>query len=138
MTKKVVVEQVVTSGGYSISAAGVTMVTFKCKYGELVNTVQMLQLLNNDIDIFATVPGEKEKAVGHYFRLKQIVIDGDGEQTIKLQGVSEFTEVDTLSMLPFKNAEIPEFKVKFVSDVEVESDDDDDEDEWDDEDWEEE
>lgn len=137
MTEKVKVEQVVTSGGYSISAAGVTMVTFKCKYGELVNTVQMLQLLNNDIDIVANVPGEKEKAVGHYFRLKQITVDGDGEQTIKLQGVSEFTEVDTLSMLPFKNAEIPEFRITLSSSIELETEDDE-EDEWGDEDdWDE-
>lgn len=113
------------------------MVTFKCKYGELVNTVQMLQLLNNDIDIFAMVPGEKEKAVGHYFRLKQIVVDGDGEQTVKLQGVSEFTEVDTLSMLPFKNAEIPEFRIKLSSSIELETEDDE-EDEWGNEDdWDE-
>ena len=137
MTERVTVEQVVTSGGYSISAAGVTMITFKCKYGELVNTVQMLQLLNNDIDIFATVPSEREKIVGNSFRLKQIVVDGDGEQTTKLQGVSELTEVDTLTRLPFKNADIPEFRIKLVSLVELETEDDE-ADEWGDEDdWDE-
>lgn len=137
MTEKVEVEQVVTSGGYSISAAGVTMVTFKCKYGELVNTVQMLQLLNNDIDIAATVPGEKKKPVGYSFRLKQIVVDGDGEQTVKLQGVSELTDVETLSTLPFRNAEIPEFRIMLSSSIELEAEGDE-EDEWGDEDdWDE-
>lgn len=138
MSEHIEVEQVVTSGGYSISANGVAHVTFKSKYGELVNTVNMLQLLNNDIDVTAFVPGEKPSKVARFMRIKNISVDGDGEQTVKLQGVSEFVDVEELSKLPFKNAEIPEFKVKFVSDVEVESDDDDDEDEWDDEDWEEE
>lgn len=138
MSEHIEVEQVVTSGGYSISANGVANVTFKSKYGELVNTVNMLQLLNNDIDVTAFVPGEKPSKVARFMRIKNISVDGDGEQTVKLQGVSEFVDVEELSKLPFKNAEIPEFKVQFVSDVEVESDEDDDEDEWDDEDWEEE
>lgn len=137
MSKKVKVEQVVTSGGYSINGNGITMVTFKSKYGELVNTVNMLQLLNNDIDVYATVPGEKEKMIGNNFRMKQVVVDGDGEQTVKLQGVSEFTDVSELTALPFKNSEIPEFRIKLESSIELESEDDDDS-EWDDEDWEEE
>ena len=139
MSQHIEVEQVVTSGGYSISANGVAHVTFKSKYGELVNTVNMLQLLNNDIDVTAFVPGEKPSKVARFMRIKNISVDGDGEQTVKLQGISEFVDVEELSKLPFKNAEIPEFKVQFASDIEInDSDEEEDEDDWDDEDWEEE
>ena len=138
-TKKIDIEQVVTSGGYSINANGIAMVTFKSKYGELVNTVNMLQLLNNDVDVVAKVPGEKERAVGKYFRIKQIIVDGDGEQTVKLQGVSEFVDVESLASLPFKNAEVPEFRVHLASSIELEDENgDEDDDEWDDSDWDEE
>lgn len=138
-TKKIDIEQVVTSGGYSINANGIAMVTFKSKYGELVNTVNMLQLLNNDVDVIAKVPGEKDRAVGKYFRIKQIIVDGDGEQTVKLQGVSEFVDTESLASLPFKNAEVPEFRVHLTSSIELEDEnDDEDDDEWDDSDWDEE
>ena len=138
-TKKIDIEQVVTSGGYSINANGIAMVTFKSKYGELVNTVNMLQLLNNDVDVVAKVPGEKERAVGKYFRIKQIIVDGDGEQTVKLQGVSEFVDVESLASLPFKNAEVPEFRVHLTSSIELEDENGDEDDgEWDDSDWDEE
>lgn len=139
MSEHVEVEQVVTSGGYSINANGVAHITFKSKYGELVNTVNMLQFLNNDIDVTAFVPGEKPSKVARFMRIKNISVDGDGEQTVKLQGVSEFIDIEELSKLPFKNAEIPEFKVQFASNIEIEnSDEEEDEDGWDDEDWEEE
>lgn len=138
-TKKIDIEQVVTSGGYSINANGIAMVTFKSKYGELVNTVNMLQLLSNDVDVIAKVPGEKDRAVGKYFRIKQIIVDGDGEQTVKLQGVSEFVDTESLASLPFKNAEVPEFRVHLTSSIELEDEnDDEDDDEWDDSDWDEE
>lgn len=111
--------------------------TFKSKYGELVNTVNLLQMLNNDIDVIAKVPGEKDKVVGKYFRIKQITVDGDGESTLKLQGVSDFVDVEVLAGLPFKNAEIPEFRITVKSSIELEgSDDDDDDEDWgDDDDW---
>lgn len=139
------IEQVVTSGGYSISANGVLTVTLKSSYSCIKETMSLLQMLNNDIELKAKVPGEKDKALGKYFRIKQITIDGDGEQSIRLQGLTEFSDVNEISLLPFKNSEVPEFKVFYSSLVEVETDTDewddedneDDDDEWDDEDdWE--
>ena len=78
---KVKVKEVVKYGGHSLSANGSVNFTLKAQYSELSNTIQLMQMLNNDVSIKAKIPGGSPMKLG-FFRVKQIVIDGDGESTI--------------------------------------------------------
>lgn len=125
---KVKVKEVVTYGGHSLSANGSVNFTLKAKYSELVNTIQLMQLLNNDIEIKAKIPAEKAKRLG-YFRIKSIGIDGDGESNIKFVGLHDSVEMDNLNSLPMNDSDIKEFVVMMSSDVEIEETEEGDEDE---------
>ena len=46
---KVKVKEVVKYGGHSLSANGSVNFTLKAQYSELSNTIQLMQMLNNDV-----------------------------------------------------------------------------------------
>lgn len=118
---KVRVKEVVEYGGHSISANGGVNVTFKADYSELPNSIQLLQMLNNDVTIKAKVPNEGAIKLG-YFRVKQVVIDDDGESKIKFNGLSDYIEVDNLNQLPFRTDDNAQFVIMIEADVELEDD----------------
>ena len=117
--KQIKVKQVVKYGGHSLSANGSVNFTLKAAYSELVNTIQAMQMLNNDVVIKAKVPGSKPMKLG-MFRIKQITIDGDGESTIKFNGLNDYIEMDNLNILPTNGDENKMFTVMMEADVEEE------------------
>ena len=123
MSQMVKVKEVVTYGGHSISANGSVNLTFKAQYSELVNTVQTLQLLNNDVFIKAKVAGMKPVKLG-MFRVKDVNVSGDGSSTIKLNGISDYIEVDNLNTLPLKDSDTPLFNILMEAEIEGEDDND--------------
>ena len=54
------------------------------------------------------------------FRVKQIVIDGDGESTIKFNGLNDYIEMDNLNVLPQNDSDTKEFVVLMEADIEEE------------------
>lgn len=126
MSQIVKVKEVVTYGGHSISANGSVNFTLKAEYSELTNTIQAMQLLNNDIIIKARVAGAKPMKLG-MFRIKSITIDGDGESTIKFNGLSDYIEVDNLNTLPVRDSDTPLFNIMMEAEIEEEDDNDDEE-----------
>lgn len=116
---KITVTSVATYKGHSLKENGNVDLTLKFKYDELVKTIQLTQMLNNDVKIVAKLPGDKPIALG-MFRIKSINIDGDGESTLKLNSLNDFVEVDNLNSLVTKEA----FQVKFAADIESEDGDD--------------
>lgn len=112
------VKEVVSYNGHSLSANGTVNFNLKANYGELVNSIKLMELLNNDITCKAKVPGQKVMKLG-IFRLKQIVVDGDGESKVKLNGISDYVEMDNLNTLPLNSDDNKEFTILFESDVEV-------------------
>ena len=123
MSQVVKVKEVVTYGGHSISANGSVNFTLKADYSELTNTIQAMQLLNNDINIKARVAGAKPMKLG-MFRIKNITIDGDGESTIKFNGISDYIEVDNLNTLPVRDSDTPLFNILMEAEIEEEGDND--------------
>ena len=117
------VKEVVKYGGHSLSANGSVNFTLKAQYSELPNTIKLMQMLNNDVNIKAKVPGGKPMKLG-FFRVKQIVIDGDGESTIKFNGLNDYIEMDNLNLLPLNTDENKEFVVLMEADIEMEETDD--------------
>lgn len=112
------VKEVVKYGGHSLSANGSVNFTLKAQYSELPNTIKLMQMLNNDVNIKAKVPGGKPMKLG-FFRVKQIVIDGDGESTIKFNDLNDYIEMDNLNLLPLNTDENKEFVVLMEADIET-------------------
>lgn len=117
---KAKVKEVVSYKGHSLSSNGSVNFSIKAQYSELTNTIQLMQMLNNDVSLKAKVPGEKPIKLG-FFRIKQIIIDGDGESTIKLNGINDYIEMDNLNVLPLNTDDNKEFVVLFETEIEEEN-----------------
>lgn len=115
------VRQVVKYDGHNIMANGSVNLGFKASYSELTKTIELQQLLNNDVEIKCKLPDEKRPIKLGRFRLKQTVIDGDGESKIKLNGIKDYIETDNLNLLPLNSDSVSEFVVLYTADVELES-----------------
>ena len=113
------VKEIVKYGGHNLSANGSVNLTFKASYSELTNTIQLMQMLNNDVNIKAKIPGEKAMKLG-MFRIKEIKVEGDGESVIKFNSLNDYTEMDNLNYLPIKGSENEEFAVMMNAEIEIE------------------
>ena len=113
------VKEVVKYGGHSLSANGSVNFTLKAAYSELTNTIKLMQMLNNDVNIKAKIPGGNPMKLG-MFRIKQIIIDGDGESIIKLNGLNDYIEMDNLNLLPLNSDDNKEFVVLMEAEIEEE------------------
>ena len=118
-TVKTKVKEIVEYAGHTLSANGNVNFTLKASYSELTNTIQLMQMLNNDVDIKARLPGGKPMKLGS-FRIKQITIDGDGESKIKFNSLNDYVEMDNLNMLPNNGADVKEFTVLLEAEIEIE------------------
>ena len=124
---KLKVMEVMKYGGHSLSANGMVNATFTAMYSELAKSLQLMQLLNEDVTVAVKLPSEKPMPLGT-FRVHQLIVDDDGESKVKLRGMSEFVETDSLNSLPLRNSDVPEFQVMFKADIEsVDGDEEDDE-----------
>ena len=113
------IKEVVTYGGHSLSANGSVNLTLKAAYSELSKSIQAMQMLNNDIDIKAKMPGANAIKLGS-FRIKQIVVDGDGESVLKFNGLNDYIEMDNLNLLPLNSDDNKEFAVLLAAEIEEE------------------
>lgn len=118
---KIKVKQVVTYGGHSISANGAVNLTLKAQYSELVNTINVMSMLNNDVNIQAKFPQMGAMKLGS-FRVKQLIIDDDGESTLKFNGITEYVEVDELNKLAMNDGKTNAFTVLMSAEIESEID----------------
>lgn len=113
------IKQVVKYNGHSLSANGSVNLDLKAAYDELGSTIQVFQLLNNDVKIKARIAGAKPMNLG-MFRLKQITIDGDGESKIRFNGLNDYIEMDNLNLLPLNSDDAQKFIVMYEAEIEEE------------------
>lgn len=118
------VSQVVTYGGHSLAASGSVNLTLKADYSELVKTIQLFQLLNNDVTVKAKIPGESKPIQLGIFRINGINTSHDGCSTIKLNGLNLYVEMDNLNLLPTKQDENELFTVRYEAEIEEEENED--------------
>lgn len=134
--KKVKIREVVSYNGHNVKSNGVVNLNLKAMYSELVNTIQVLQLLNNDVKI-SVIEGKSENSLG-MFRVKNVSVSDDGESVLKFETLAEAAEMDKINSLVGKETE---FTINMFAEVETEESDDEEEDEEDDdvsdEDWDE-
>ena len=117
MAKKVVISEMVSYSGHSISSNGVVNMNLKARYSELTKTINAMQMLNEDISIKARVGSEKPMMLGT-FRIKSILVDGDGESKIKLASTSDAVELDNVNKLPYANDDSSEFTIRMEARIE--------------------
>lgn len=117
------VKQVVKYDGHNIMANGSVNLNLKASYSELTKTIELQQMLNNDVEIKCKLPDVQQSIKLGRFRLKQTTIDGDGESKIKLNGLKDYIETDNLNLLPLNSDSVSEFVVLYRADVELESED---------------
>lgn len=117
------VKEVVQYAGHSLRANGSVNLTVKAMYSELTNSIQMMQMLNNDVDLKVRIANEKPFRLG-FFRIREIKVDGDGESVIKFNGISDNIEMDHLNNLPLNDADTKQFTILATADVDTEEGED--------------
>ena len=119
---EVKVKEVVCYGGHAIKANGAVDLVFKAKYSEITNSMSVLQMLNNDVDILAKIPGQKAIKLG-IFRVKNVIFDDDGESVLKFNSITNNVETDNLNILvPVEGSE--EFQILMSTEIDEEEDED--------------
>ena len=137
--KKIRIKEFVRYNGHNVKSNTTVSLNFKAMYSELTKTIQVLQLLNNDVKITA---GDKPLGT---FRVKNVSVSDDGESTLKFESMADAVEMDNLNSLINLENEVA-IVMESVVDLEdgneeVEEEDDDEveddteDEEWDDEDW---
>lgn len=117
------IRQVVKYGGHSLAASGSVNLTLKATYSELTKTIQLYQMLNNDVTVRAKLPGNTRPLTLGVFRINGINTSGDGCSTIKLNGLNTYVEMDNLNLLPTKqDGDEDLFIVGYSADIEEEED----------------
>lgn len=119
---KIHIKQFVKYGGHNLNANGTVNLTLISQYSQLIKTINLTQMLNNDIKLKVRKGNEKPFDVGS-FRIKNIFIDNDGESKIKLNGIIDYIEVDNLNKLPIREEEVEEFEVLYQAEIELEEND---------------
>ena len=120
MEKKIEFKMVAKYNGHNVKPSGAVDLNVTAEYGEMSNSIQLLQLLSNDIKIDVKKPGEKAFKLGT-FRLQQLTYDHDGQAKIRFNSMSDFVETDNLNLLiPMEKEE--RFVMRFSSEVELEND----------------
>lgn len=118
--------------GHSIKQSGAIDLKLKSKYEDLVNSVQLLQMLNNDVSVLVKLPDQKKEFSLGSFRLNKLSVDHDGESLIVLNSTNEFVEIDNINDIVTQEP----FRVTFKAEIEEEEtqeDDEESEDDWDEE-----
>lgn len=119
---KISIKEIVSYKGHSVKANGNVDISFSAMYGEVTNSIKVLQLLNNSVLIFAKLPGNKPIKLGS-FNVKNVLFDGDGESILKFTSLVDFVEMDSLNKIISQE----NFQIKMEADVELEEGEEDDE-----------
>lgn len=120
MSMELKVKQIVRYDGHNMAANGSVNLTLKAKYSQLTKTIELHQMLNNDVDISCKLPEESKPIKLGRFRIKQLLTDGDGESKIKFNGLKDYIEMDNLNMLPLNSDTVPEFVIQYKANIELE------------------
>lgn len=94
--KEIKIKEMVQYAGHSIKGNGSIDINFNARYSELVNSIQLLQMLNNDIQIAVKIGSDKPFKIGS-FRLKNVVIDDDGESKLKFNSIIDSVELEAIN-----------------------------------------
>ena len=114
MAQKLQIKTVATYNCHNVRANKSVDITFKFAYGDLLEYIKTIQMLNENVIIKVKQHDSKSQMLG-VFMVKDIHIDHDGEGRIKFNSMTDQSEVQLMHLLannePFKilmEAEIEE------------------------------
>lgn len=112
---KVTINQHVEYKGHNVKSGGAVTLTFLAPYDEITKSMNLLQLISEDVGIKAKMPGGSPEFVG-MFMINGVNFAKDGKSTIK------FTSINTaVNMEPLMNmVENGRFQVQYSGEVEIE------------------
>jgi hypothetical protein len=122
MNPNIKVKEIMSYGGHNIKANGNVNLGLNASYSELVNSVKLLQMLNNDVIVKVKKPDTKVFKIG-MFRVQKVQFDSDGESRITLNSITDYVEIGKLNDLVKGSDEIKEFVVLFAAEIEEENED---------------
>lgn len=117
--KRVTIDQNVSLDGYSVSSRGIVTITLYAGYVELPQTIRLMDLMGEYITLSSFALGEEPMLLGNDFRIKQITVDANCDQKIRLHGVQETIDVSSISKLPARGDEDSEFTVTYEAEIET-------------------
>jgi len=115
MYKKVSIKEIASYKGHSVKANGNIDITFSAMYGEITNSMQVLQMLNNDVKIAVKLAGEKPLKLGS-FSVKSVMFDNDGESILKFTSLTDYVEMENLNAIVSQE----NFQIRFEAEIELE------------------
>lgn len=121
MERKIDFKMVAKYNGHQIKPSGAVDLNLTCEYSEMTNTIQLLQLLSNDIKLVVKKPNEKPFKLGT-FRLQALNYDHDGQAKIRFNSMTDFVEVDDVNrLIPDDKQE--RFIIRVMAEIEIEEGD---------------
>lgn len=119
MNVEVKIKEVMSYNGHSVSNRGIVKLSLKAAYSELSNSVQALQMLNEDVNVQIKMHDEKPFALGS-FMIDNFNVNSAGEQVVKLRSVSSLVEIDRLNDLIPLDSDDNVFGVMMKASIDVE------------------
>lgn len=119
MEKEIKVKAVCKYNGHNVKPNKSIDLNLKFAYDELANCIKTLQLLNENITVFAKIEDNKPKKLG-LFMLWEHKVTHDGEVAIKLNSQVDYVENGILDTL----AGVDRFVLLLKANVDVETEDD--------------
>jgi hypothetical protein len=119
--ENVKIKSIANYGGHNVNNASVVNLTFTFAYDEMTNYIQLIQLLNENIEIYTKK--EKQSIKLGVFSIKNISIDKNGAGKVKFSSMAESVNMETINNLIGEDF----IKIMFVANVEVEKEENEDE-----------
>lgn len=103
--------------GFNVSAKNVAKLKVSMRYDEIVTSVNLMQALNTDIDVFARYGGKVERL--GMFKLDAITHDKDGNSKITVASMLDNVEFEKIMELAlYSQSEITQILFKAVLEIE--------------------
>jgi len=102
---------VVKYNGHNVRPNGSVDLNLISRYSEMVDSIRLLQLLNNDIVLTVKIPESKAFKLGS-FRIGGVAFDHDGTAKIKFNGMTDFINTDNLNKLINEINQIPPYPIE--------------------------
>lgn len=103
--------------GHNVRPNKTIDVSFVVNYDELPNYIKLVQMLNENVEVYAKIQSNKPIRLG-MFMIKTINIDHDGAATIKFNSNFDYVEADNLNKLLGETLQL-----MFKAEIEVEGED---------------
>lgn len=113
-----------TYHGHSVRNNNSVDLSFKFGYDELVNSIKLIQLLNENISISAKAGDHKPFSLG-VFMIKDIKVDHDGQVVAKFNSQTDYVELDNFKYLVGELV-----KLMFQAKIEIEAEEPEEREKW--------